>query len=50
VIRAEPEWKSLPANLHWRLREVLERCLEKEAKDRYGGINDARVEIKKSSC
>jgi len=48
VIRAEPEWKSLPANLHWRLREVLERCLEKEAKDRYSGINDARVEIQKA--
>jgi serine/threonine protein kinase len=48
VIRAEPEWKSLPANLHWRLRELLERCLEKEAKDRYSGINDARVDIQKA--
>ncbi len=47
VIRSDPEWKNLPANLHWRLREVLERCLEKEAKDRYSGINDARVEIRK---
>ena len=47
VIRSDPEWKSLPANLHWRLLEVLERCLEKEAKDRYSGINDARVEIRK---
>ena len=34
VIRAEPEWASLPANLHWRLREVIERCLKKESKDR----------------
>jgi serine/threonine protein kinase len=48
VIRAEPEWKNLPANLHWRLREVLERCLEKEAKDRYSGISDARVDIQKA--
>ena len=48
VIRSEPEWKSLPANLHWRLREVLERCLEKEAKDRYSGISDARVDIQKA--
>ncbi len=47
VIRAEPEWNSLPANLHGRLREVLERCLEKEAKDRYSGISDARVDIQK---
>jgi serine/threonine protein kinase len=48
VIRSEPEWKSLPANLHWRLREVLERCLEKRAKDRYSGISDARVDIQKA--
>ena len=47
VIRSEPEWNSLPVNLHARLREVLERCLEKEAKDRYGSINDARVDIQK---
>ncbi len=47
VIRADPEWKRLPANLHWRLRELLERCLMKEARDRYDGINDARVEIRK---
>jgi serine/threonine protein kinase len=48
VIRSEPEWKSLPANLHWRLREVLERCLEKKARDRYGSISDARVDIQKA--
>ena len=47
VIRSEPEWKSLPANIHWRLREVLERCLEKNVKDRCSGISDARVEIQK---
>jgi Tol biopolymer transport system component len=47
VIRSEPEWKSLPANLHWRLKEVLERCLEKKARDRYSGISDARVDIQK---
>ncbi len=47
VIRAEPEWNSLPANLHGRLREVLQRCLEKEAKNRYSGISDARVDIQK---
>jgi serine/threonine protein kinase len=30
VIRAEPDWNNLPENLHWRLREVRERCLKKE--------------------
>jgi serine/threonine protein kinase/Tol biopolymer transport system component len=47
VIRTEPEWNGLPANLHWRLREVLERCLKKEAKDRYREIFDAKVDIQK---
>jgi serine/threonine-protein kinase len=45
VIRAEPEWASLPANLHWRLREVIERCLEKDARDRYHDISDVRADI-----
>jgi serine/threonine-protein kinase len=48
VIRSEPDWNKLPENLHWRIRESLERCLEKEAKDRYGVISDARVDIQKS--
>jgi len=47
VIRAEPEWNSLPANLHGRLREVLERCLKKEAKDRYHDISDVRADIQR---
>ena len=48
VLRAEPKWNSLPANLHPRLRMLLERCLEKEPKDRLSGISDARVDIQKA--
>jgi len=47
VIRGEPEWSSLPANLHERLREVLERCLSKELRDRYHDISDVRVDLQK---
>ncbi len=47
VLKTEPEWKRLPPNLHPRIRFLLERCLEKESKNRYGSINDARVEIQK---
>jgi serine/threonine protein kinase len=47
VIRAEPDWNSLPENLHWRLRELIGRCLEKDSKDRYHDISDVRVDIKK---
>jgi serine/threonine protein kinase len=45
VLMREPEWKRLPINLHPRIRLVLERCLEKEARNRYSGISDARVDI-----
>ncbi len=47
VIRSDPEWISLPANLHGRLREVLERCLKKDAKDRYRDIFDVKIDIQK---
>ena len=45
VLRIDPEWKSLPPTLHPRVRLLLERSLEKECKDRYQGIADARVDI-----
>jgi eukaryotic-like serine/threonine-protein kinase len=48
VIRAEPEWANLPANLHWRLRELLGRCLEKEVKNRCHDIADVRIDIQKA--
>ncbi len=48
VLRIDPEWKSLPPNLHPRIRLLLERSLEKEAKDRYHDIAEARVDIQKA--
>jgi eukaryotic-like serine/threonine-protein kinase len=47
VIRAEPDWNCLPANLHGRLREVIERCLKKDVKDRAHDISDIRLDIQK---
>ena len=47
LVAREPEWNSLPPNLHPRLRLVLERCLEKESKDRGHDIADVRVDIQK---
>ena len=44
VLRAEPDWASLPSNLHPRLRLLLERCLEKDPRNRYHDIADARVD------
>jgi serine/threonine-protein kinase len=45
VLRAEPEWHRLPSGLHPRLRLMLERCLEKNVRNRYQGIGDARVDV-----
>ena len=46
IVAREPEWKSLPVNLHPRIRQLLERCLSKEVRDRYTGVADARVDIR----
>jgi serine/threonine-protein kinase len=45
VLRSEPEWQHLPADLHPRVRLMLERCCEKKVRNRYQGIGDARVDI-----
>jgi Tol biopolymer transport system component len=46
VLAREPRWGGLPSNLHPRIRLLLERCLSKEPKDRYGSISDARVDVR----
>ncbi len=45
VLRSEPEWHHLPAAFHPRVRLLLERCLEKNVRNRYQGIGDARVDV-----
>ena len=45
VLARHPNWDSLPHNLHPRIRLLLERCLEKEAKNRYHDIADVRVDL-----
>ena len=47
VLAREPQWNTLPPNLHPRLRIVIERCLAKESKDRGHDIADVRVDIQK---
>jgi serine/threonine protein kinase/Tol biopolymer transport system component len=47
ILRGEPDWNRLPPSLHPRISLLLERCLEKHTKDRYGVISDARVDIQK---
>jgi len=47
VLERQPDFSTLPANLHPKIIEMLERCLEKDPKNRYSGISDARVDIQK---
>jgi eukaryotic-like serine/threonine-protein kinase len=47
VIRAAPDWSGLPPNLNRRLRDLMERCLEKDVTNRYHDIADVRVELQK---
>jgi eukaryotic-like serine/threonine-protein kinase len=47
VLHKEPDWDSLPGNLHPRIRTLLDRLLDKERRDRLSTISDARVEIQR---
>ena len=45
VIRSEPLWETLPENLHPRIREVVERCLDKQVSKRFQDIGDVKTDI-----
>ena len=45
VIRAEPDWSQLPAATPVRVRVLLQRCLQKDPKQRLQAIGDARISL-----
>jgi hypothetical protein len=45
VIKSEPDWSLLPTNTPPAIRNLLERCLKKDAKQRLQAIGDARIGI-----
>jgi eukaryotic-like serine/threonine-protein kinase len=45
VIRAEPDWSLLPATTPMRVRVLLQRCLQKDPKERLQAIGDARISL-----
>jgi Tol biopolymer transport system component len=49
VMRAEPDWRALPADTPAGIRLLLRRCLEKDADRRLHDIADARLEIDDAS-
>jgi serine/threonine protein kinase len=48
VIRAEPDWSSLPRSVPPRIHELLRRCLQKDAKQPLRDIGDARIIIEEA--
>jgi serine/threonine protein kinase len=48
VLKSEPEWGKLPGNTPWRIKELLDDSLQKEANDRLHDIADVRIQIKKA--
>jgi serine/threonine-protein kinase len=45
VLRAEPDWTTLPAEIPAPIRKLLRRCLEKDRKRRLDSAADARLEV-----
>jgi serine/threonine protein kinase len=48
VITRDVNLTLLPPNIHPRVREVINRCLQKEPKKRYSGISDSQYEIEQT--
>ncbi|HEY6929133.1 MAG TPA: protein kinase [Thermoanaerobaculia bacterium] len=48
ILKNEPAWEQLPAQTPPRIRELLARCLQKDAAKRLRDIGDARMEIEKT--
>lgn len=45
VLEREPSWELLPERVPARIRELIRRCLEKDAKKRLRDVGDARIDI-----
>ena len=45
IIKEEPDWKLLPSATPMRIRVLLQRCLQKDPKQRLRDIGDARISL-----
>jgi eukaryotic-like serine/threonine-protein kinase len=45
IIKEEPNWKLLPATTPMRVRVLLQRCLQKDPRQRLRDIGDARISL-----
>jgi serine/threonine-protein kinase len=47
VLKTDPKWNALPADLDPRVLDLLKRCLEKDQRRRWRDIGDVSVEIER---
>lgn len=50
VLMKEPDWTALPQQTPTRIKDLLRRCLRREAKQRLHDIADARLELEESAA
>src|SRR5262245_5739618 len=48
ILEREPDWNALPPATPDKLRELLRRCLEKDARKRLRDIGDARLDLEEA--
>jgi dipeptidyl aminopeptidase/acylaminoacyl peptidase/predicted Ser/Thr protein kinase len=48
ILQGEPDWARLPTQTPARIRDLLHRCLEKDARKRLRDIGDARLELEEA--
>jgi non-specific serine/threonine protein kinase len=48
LLKEQPDWSALPPDTPARIRELVGRCLEKNAQQRLRDIGDARIEIEEA--
>ena len=48
ILQGEPDWNAQPGQTPARVRELLRRCLDKDAKRRLRDIGDARLELEEA--
>ncbi len=48
ILAREPDWQALPADTPPRIKSLLERCLRKDERRRWGGMADVGYEIEEA--
>jgi serine/threonine protein kinase len=48
VLEREPDWKALPPAAPPKIRDLVQRCLQKDAQRRLRDLGDARIEIEEA--